>query len=116
MIKNVLDKKKENLALEALREVKKVFDKYNIEFWLDCGTLLGAIRDQKFISWDCDIDLGVWEKDIKKIVSACRELQSKNFRIDLGRNGIGLKKNTSPLPISILFYRLFNDNIVKEWG
>jgi len=116
MSQNIIDEAKERLAIADLKEIKEVFDRYDIEFWLDCGTLLGAVRDRKFISWDCDIDLGTWEKDIVKIVSACRELQSKDFKINLGRNGIGLRKNASFLPISILFYRLSNNKVVKEWG
>lgn len=42
----------ESIALEALKRVKDILDYYNIEFWLDCGTLLGAARDGKIIPWD----------------------------------------------------------------
>ena len=38
----------EDVAIDALRQVKEVFDEYGIEYWLDYGTLLGAIRDGKF--------------------------------------------------------------------
>jgi len=115
-IKNKTKEKVEKVVLEDLKNVKEVLDQHNIEFWLDCGTLLGAVRDKRFIPWDCDVDLGTWEKDIVKIVSACVDLQSKNFKIELGRNGIGLKKKTSFVPISILFYRLSNGKAIKEWG
>ena len=79
---------KEKKALEDLIEIKKVFDKYNIEFWLDCGVLLGAVREGRFIPWDRDIDLEVRERDIKKIVSVSKEFQKKGFKIILDRNGI----------------------------
>jgi len=60
----------EKAAVEALKEVKEVLDEYNIEFWLDLGTLLGAVRSGKFIPWDHDIDLDVWYKECTKIESA----------------------------------------------
>jgi len=59
-----MDEKK---AIEALRQVKEVFDNYDVEYWLDCGTLLGAVRNGKIIPWDNDIDLGMWKKNKEKL-------------------------------------------------
>lgn len=39
----------EKTAIKSLQQVKRVFDKYNVEYWLDVGTLLGAVRDRKNI-------------------------------------------------------------------
>jgi len=50
------------LAKELLFDVDKIFKKYSITYWLDCGTLLGAVRDKDFITWDKnDIDIGIYE-------------------------------------------------------
>ena len=44
---------------ELLLKTKQLLDEANIEFWLTCGTLLGAYRDKTFVSWDVkDIDIG----------------------------------------------------------
>jgi len=51
----------EEAIIESLKVVKNSFDKYDIEYWLDCGALLGAVRDRKLIPWDHDIDLGTWD-------------------------------------------------------
>ena len=59
-----MDEKK---AIEALRQVKEVLDNYDVEYWLDYGTLLGAVRDGKIIPWDNDIDLGMWKKNKEKL-------------------------------------------------
>jgi len=50
-----------------LYNVKKVLDEAGIEFWLESGTLLGAIRDGDFIEWDKDIDISIMRKDRIKI-------------------------------------------------
>lgn len=48
----------------ALHDVRDVFDRHALTVWLDCGTLLGAVRDRSLIPWDNDIDLGMWTTDL----------------------------------------------------
>ena len=56
----------ENTLIDLLRQIKEVLNKHNIEFWLDCGTLLGAVREGKFLEWEHDIDLGAGKKKLSK--------------------------------------------------
>ncbi len=44
---NELQKK----AINMLKDVKKVLDKYALIYWLEGGTLLGYIRNKKMIHW-----------------------------------------------------------------
>lgn len=44
-----------------LEDIKKVFDSFNVPFFLVYGALLGHYRDEKFIEHDDDIDLAVVE-------------------------------------------------------
>ena len=61
--------------LDMLIEVDKICRKHDIQYWLDFGTLLGAVRHGGFIPWDDDLDITVLRKDYKRL----RELLKKEL-------------------------------------
>jgi len=68
-------------AFKDLQRFKKFTDSIDVEFWLDWGTLLGAVREGKFIEWEQDIDLGFMYKDLEKIADNKEILESYGFRL-----------------------------------
>lgn len=117
-------------AVEILREVKSILDQKNIKYWLDSGTLLGAIRDNHLIPWDNDIDIGVWHSDLPKVYDAIKGIQRPDFEIsykygpmsELGEihlNDIGplreiiVKKNG--IEVSIDSYALLNKEATRTF-
>ena len=65
--------------LETLREL-------DIKFWLDFGTLLGAVRDKVISDWDHDFDISVLDSDREKLILARDLLQAKGFKVVLQKN------------------------------
>jgi len=45
--------------LAMLEQVDAVCQKHKLDYWLEGGTLLGAIRHQGFIPWDDDLDISM---------------------------------------------------------
>jgi len=56
-------------AQSGLLRVKKILDKSKVRFWLNWGTLLGAIREGDFISYDTDIDLRMLSIDLNSSIA-----------------------------------------------
>ena len=71
----------EKRALKNLLDVKQVFDMCNIRFWLDYGTLLGAIRDRKLVRHMQDVDLGMVDEDWEKFVYSLQEFKKRGFNL-----------------------------------
>lgn len=55
-------------ALMLLVDVTNMLEKYKCTYWLSDGTLLGATRENNFLSHDDDLDLGVWAGNFDKRV------------------------------------------------
>jgi len=56
--------------LDILVEVDKICRKHNIPYWIDYGTLLGAVRHGGFIPWDDDVDICVMGDDYTRLRKA----------------------------------------------
>ena len=59
--------------LAILVEFDRVCREHGIDYWLDSGTLIGAVRHGGFIPWDDDIDVCIRRKDYKKLHQAMAE-------------------------------------------
>ena len=52
-------RKAQLIMLDMLIEFDAICKKHKLQYWIDSGTLLGAVRHQGFIPWDDDIDISM---------------------------------------------------------
>ena len=102
----------ESKAVKILKEVKEVLDELDIEFFLESGVLLGAIREGRFIKWDQDIDLGTWDRYIPKMKIISKAFSDREFETyySIYNNSIGLWKNG--ISVDFNFWRLGNKRAI----
>ena len=79
-----LTKQVQELSLEILREVVDVCRRNNIPYYLDGGTLLGAIRHGGFIPWDDDVDISIPISEMENFARCAKKELPPNMYVDLG--------------------------------
>lgn len=64
--------------LFLLKIIDEICQENNLSYWLDGGTLIGAIRHKGFIPWDDDLDISLMKKDYIILLELLDEYSSKN--------------------------------------
>lgn len=73
-------RKAQLIMLDMLIEFDAICKKHKLQYWLDSGTLLGAVRHRGFIPWDDDIDLSMPIEDYNEFLQIAKnELSNKIF-------------------------------------
>lgn len=68
------------VLLDALIEVDRICQKYDIQYYLIAGSLAGAVVYKGFVPWDDDIDIAMMRKDYEKFLDCYQgELNEKYF-------------------------------------
>lgn len=79
--------------LNCFKEMKLILDKSNITFWIDSGTLLGAIREGKMIENDYDIDIATLSETLlNKIDVVSKKLYELGYDVYITKEKLTIKK------------------------
>lgn len=75
-----------------MKEMERICKKHHIMFYIESGTLLGAIRHKAAIPWDDDADTAMLRSEFEKFRKIVREELAPGFAYvepkDLGNNAI----------------------------
>ncbi len=67
--------------LDVLKEIDKICKRYNIKYFADAGTLLGAVRHGGFIPWDDDIDIVMFREDFESFLEKAKDELPEEYTI-----------------------------------
>jgi lipopolysaccharide cholinephosphotransferase len=92
---------------EILVAFDKIAKRHHLTYWLDHGTLLGAVRHKGFIPWDDDLDISMPRDDYRKLFDLKDELPDWIFFQN---------KSTDPgVPIHFIKLRDHNSLYIDRW-
>ena len=93
--------------LEILIEFDKIAKRHNLTYWLDHGTLLGAVRHKGFIPWDDDLDISMPREDYEKFKKLKNDLPEWIF--------FQTKDNEPSIPVHYIKLRDKNSLYIDKW-
>lgn len=100
--------------VKELAEAKKIFDDANIKYWLDMGTILGAMRNNDLILWDNDIDFSTEITEVPKVFAVIPKFVERGYKVVVTDSEIYF--NTADhISIGMAFYRIQGDKLWILW-
>jgi len=106
-------------AESLLKEAKRILDQLGLTFFLRHGTCLGAVRDQAFIEWDDDLDIGsvigLHGLTEELVQEAARMFEKNGFDVAVKVNELNLSVDMqkSGTQLDWTCYRIIDDSIYQ---
>lgn len=77
-----------DMLYKMAEDIHKLFEKHNIKYWCDGGTLLGCLREKGLIKHDDDLDFGMFPKDWRRVKDIYQEIREIGYQIEEHRTVI----------------------------
>lgn len=90
--------------IALMLDIDRICKENNLIYFLDFGTLLGAVRHKGFIPWDDDMDIGMPKKDYVKFGEIVKKEWSDEYTI------LTLKDNSDA---NAYMYRMINKDCIS---
>ena len=68
-------------ALKLLERIITCLDNNNVNYWLEGGTLLGVVRENRLLPWDNDMDISVKETEYEKLIACIPQIKKLGYRV-----------------------------------
>ena len=85
--------------LAMLEVVDAICQKHGLDYWLDAGTLLGAVRHKGFIPWDDDIDIAMPRASYEAFLRLAPAELPANLWLQTAQSDPGFFNMATPLKI-----------------
>lgn len=110
------------MLAHMLRQFKAICEENDIRgWWLQGGTLLGAVRHQGFVPWDDDVDVGILRGDLDRLCEVLKDhpvfeiRQNFNTQSNFGRISRLMYRNSDiPCFVDLLVYDTMTCEDVNE--
>lgn len=73
-------KQVKKVQLEIMDELHRICEKHAITYYLNAGSVLGAVRHNGFIPWDIDIDVAMFRDEYDRFKEVCKSELSERYR------------------------------------
>ena len=69
------------VELDILKYLHELCEKYQIKYFIDFGTLLGAVRHKGFIPWDDDTDISLARDEFEKLYKVLKNENHPYYKL-----------------------------------
>jgi len=98
----------QNVRKNVLKKIADIFDKNNLVYWLDFGTLLGAYRHKGFIPWDDDLDIAMKREDYYKAKKLLEEeFKDSEYKVHIGDCGYSMIIRVADRKTNFTYFDIF---------
>ena len=102
--------------LSMLEEIDRICQKRHIGYWLDGGTLLGAVRHKGFIPWDDDIDIAMRQEDLQRFIEVAPQELPDTLYLQSRQTEPGYPSPVAKVRDKNSFYIEPSDDMASDYG